>query len=206
MEIRRSTWALGAVCLLLASSTTSFAQKPAKGQKLQGRKGAANMATLPVDSIDAVVKLTPDQKTKITAIHDKYAADSKPLKTIKGASADPANAQKLREFTTQANKDIFAVLTPEQQTTLQAASKNMSSLNGVGLPPALAMELKLTDDQKTKLAEISREVRERVKAGAKKKDAVTELKPKIEAILTAEQKATVTKYVAEHSKRKRKKV
>src|SRR5205814_6503 len=109
-----------------------------------------------------------------------------------------------RALTSQANSDILAALTPEQQSTLRSASRGMSTLNNVGIPPALAMELKLTEDQKTKLGQIATEVRDKLKTGAKKRDLQLEVKPRVEAILTADQKAIVEKYVAAHRKGKRK--
>ena len=62
-------------------------------------------------------------------------------------------------------------------------------------------ELKLTDDQKKKIADVSKEIREKMQnggAGADRRALMQEGRTKVEAILTAEQKAAIEKYNKEH--------
>src|SRR5205085_5884079 len=108
MSIQR-IWVMVVAAVCLSAAGSAVAQKQAKAQK---KGGVANLAVLPVDAIDAAVKLTPDQKVRITAIHDKYRTDAAPLRPVKGVPADPSNTQKLRALTSQANSDILAALTP----------------------------------------------------------------------------------------------
>src|SRR2546428_9282960 len=92
-----------------------------RAQGAQGQRGAGRvtLATLPIKALDATVKLTDDEKTKITAIQEKYKTDAQALRPAQGAQPDPANRQKLRDLSMKANTDIEAVLTKEQNEKLK---------------------------------------------------------------------------------------
>jgi hypothetical protein len=74
--------------------------------------------------------VSPDQKEKLYAIHEKYAAEMKALQT------------KLRELEEARNKELDAALTPEQQARIkelreEAAQEKMKKADG-GKPAAEA--------------------------------------------------------------------
>src|SRR5205809_6429627 len=125
-----------ALCALAAGSVFAQAPKedpgqnaaPAAGRRAQGGQGQrgggrVSLATLPIKALDATVKLTDDEKSKITAIQEKYKTDAQALRPAQGAQPDPANRQKMRDLSTKANTDIEAVLTKEQNEKLKATLK-----------------------------------------------------------------------------------
>lgn len=100
-----------------ALSAASFlqAQPPEKGQ---GRKGGGGgrggmTAEAQVTRIDEAVKLTAEQKTKITAIFSKLQ------ETIQALPQEERQAKGM-ELRTAANKEVRALLTPEQQAKFDA--------------------------------------------------------------------------------------
>jgi Spy/CpxP family protein refolding chaperone len=158
----------------------------------QGRRGG--MAGLPVSAIDTLVKLTADQKTKITAVQDK-------LKTDVAASA--GDRTKTRELTTAANEDIKAVLTPDQQKTLAEKLPVVMLLNQSKAVPAGALgDVKLTSDQMDKIKTAAMATQEKMKAVAKEDrktknpEILADFKTQVDTILTADQKETVSKFHA----------
>src|SRR5262245_51113804 len=131
MRRARVGYICGMIALSLIAGAAAYGQKGVKGQK--GQKGQAKhaqamLARLPVDAIDAAVKLTSEQKAKITAIHDKFEADAKALHPAKGAAPDPANRQKMLERSRQASSEIEAVLTSEQRDKLKSVAGEMAAL------------------------------------------------------------------------------
>lgn len=64
-------------------------------------------------AIDEAVKLTAEQKPKVTAILTKASADMQAL-------SQEERREKGRAINETANKDIRALLTPEQQTKFDA--------------------------------------------------------------------------------------
>jgi Spy/CpxP family protein refolding chaperone len=196
--------------LAFVVSLPAFAQAPAapgqpgqgqgRGQGRRGQRGVS-LATIPVDALDSAVKLKADQRTKIQAIQDKLRTDSQALRPQPGSPPDPANRDKMREMNQKAIADIEAILTTEQKDKLKTAMAEMGTLRSVGIPLALAGSLKLTDDQKKKIADISKEIREKMQnggQGADRRALMQEGRTKVEAILTAEQKAAIEKYNKEH--------
>ena len=191
-----------ATALSFVMAGSAFAQAPAKQKGQKRDKGArgVQLATIPVQALDSLVKLTPDQKTKITAIHDKFETSARAL------PKDPSSREKRRELAQTASRDIRAILTEEQNTKLQTVARDFKGMTGAGIPLPLIQELKLTDDQKKKIAEIVAEARKGAgNAPADRKGMRQQVQSKIAAVLTADQKAIVTKYMAEHGKGKKKK-
>lgn len=160
--------------LLSAVSLSAFAQDngagaaPAGGGRQgrgQGRgqggfqRGGASLATVPVATMDSYLKLTGDQKTKITAIQTQYKADTKDLVFQPGGQQDPQAMQEMfqkrQAATTKADTDIKAVLTADQTKMLPDMNKELGALRQLGIPAEVLGDLKLTADQKTKLTTIA---------------------------------------------------
>ena len=205
--------AAGTIALVI--SLPSFAQAPAApgqqpGQGRQGRGGqgrgqgrqrGVTVATMPIEALDAAVKLKPEQKTKIQAIQEKLRTDLQALAPQPGGQPDPASRDKRRELNQKGVAHIEAILTTEQKDKLKTAMAEMTTLRSVGIPMALAGQLKLTDDQKKKIADVSKEIREKMQnggQGADRRALMQEGRTKVEAILTADQKAAIEKYNKEH--------
>ena len=209
MQARKLALLCAAAVVMMAVSVSAFAQNPpgqgrAQGRGQRGRR--VTVATLPVSVLDAVVKLTPEQKTKITAIHDKYEADTRSLRPQQGTQPDPTSRQKLADLSRQAVTDIEAVLTQEQKDKLKEAAKDFAMFQAAGIPLELFGELKLTDEQKKKLADIAKESREKsngVTDRAQLRTINQDARAKAEAVLTADQKAAIEKYRKEHPRQGR---
>lgn len=196
---------------VLCFSTVAFAQDaaapqpgaPGGRQRGQGggRQGGRQMsvAALPVATLDSIVKLTAEQKTKITKIHDEYVKQSEALRPQQGQQPAPDAMQKRRDLNTQTTKQIEDVLTAEQKTKLTDARKEMTLYRMAGIPTGLYGQIKLTAEQKTKLQEIQKSMtpqqggdREAMRA------AQREGREKAAAVLTPAQKAQIEKYQKEH--------
>lgn len=188
---------LSAPILAQTPATAPSVKTPAKGG--QGRR--AGMANLPVSAIDALVTLKDDQKTKITAVQDKLKTDM----------ADAAGDRvKITELRTAANEDIKAVLTPDQQKTLTAKLPVVMLLNQSKAVPAGAFgDVKLTSDQMDKIKTAAMATQDKMKAVAKEDrktknpEILADFKTQVDAILTADQKETVSKYHAPKAAKKK---
>ncbi len=64
----------------------------------------------------------------------------------------------MRNAQQQTSRKIEAILTPEQKQALPALLKELDALRGVGLPADLYAQLKLTSDQKTRIATIAQKM------------------------------------------------
>jgi Spy/CpxP family protein refolding chaperone len=193
---------------MITLSAAAFAQgEPGQGGGRRfGRQGGRGMmlAMIPVAALDAELKLSADQKTKITAIHDKFEANTKALRPQPGTQSDPANFQKLRELSQQANQEIQAVLTDQQKAKLPVAVRNLMMLRTVGIPVQVYGDLKLTDTQKQQIQTIVRETQEKMRALSpderreKGRELRQEAQSKVSALLTDSQKTTIANYEKAH--------
>ena len=199
-----------AASALLVMSAPILAQTPntppaagapkVKGVAKGGQGRRAGMTSLPVSAIDALVTLTADQKTKIAGIEDK-------LKTDTAAAA--GDKVKTRELRVAANADVKAVLTPAQQTTLNEKLPVVMLLNQSKAVPAAAFsDAKLTSDQMAKIKTIAAGTQSKLKA-LTKDDRKTQnpiiladFKTQVDTILTADQKAAISKVHVGKGKKK----
>lgn len=220
-------WKLSCICaaVLLTATTAMGAYAQAGGQR-GGRGGGRNagpltIATVPVDLLATELKLTDDQKTKITAARTKMQQDLQAARPAAGAATDrQAQAAKRQEINQQAVKDIEEVLTPDQKKQEPDLIKNLSALRSTGIPMPTYGDLKLTDEQRTKLAALAgdidkdraqkmKDMQEARQAGDQAK--VTEIQQSLRggntpnekalALLTDSQKETITKYQKDHPAR-----
>lgn len=205
------TAVLGTITCLCA---TTFAQQPGArpggGQRRgfggfgggQGRGGGRQMsvAALPIATLDAIVKLTPAQKTKITPIHDNFVKSAAAFRPQPGQRPDPSVMQKMMDLNTQATKDIEAVLTPAQKTKLEAARKEMGLYRLAGIPLGLYGQIKLTGDQRTKLQTIQQGMMSAQPGGDRQamRAAMQAARQNAAAVLTPAQTAQIAKYLQEH--------
>lgn len=226
------TWNLGLLCAAVALSAaigvSALAQPPAAGAGGGGRQGRGggqrgqgfgqtSVVTVPAAALAGPLKLTDDQKTKIAASQDKFTKDRTAL-MAPDANGQRPNFQeigpKVQELTAATQKDIEAVLTEDQKKMLPAVLKDFQALQGAGIPAGVVGDLKLTADQKTKIAEIAKasqaEIaakRQELQGGdrAAMQQALADLRKaqtdKIQAVLTDKQKTTLADYIKAHPQR-----
>jgi periplasmic protein CpxP/Spy len=108
---RRFVAALGAVAVCGAALCT--VPMMAQGG---GGGGMRMTSDQRVERLDTAVTLTADQKTKVKAIYD---ADQKKMEDMRTAQ-DPDMMTKMQAMRADENKQIRALLTPEQQTKFDA--------------------------------------------------------------------------------------
>jgi len=227
---------IGLMCaslfLLSAVAVTSFAQgngvaaggggrRQRQGGQGGGQRrgGGLTLATIPVATLDSYLKLTAEQKTKITAIQTQYAADIKAL--APAAPADP-NAQpdrqalqemmqKRNEAGMKATSDIKAVLTDDQSKLVPDMTKELGAFQSAGIPVGVVSDLKITPEQKTKITTISTDSQKEIAAkrqeaqangGQVDRQAMQDLQKaaneKIQAVLTEDQKTKLAAYLKAH--------
>ncbi len=182
-----------------ATQTVPATEKPAKGQGKRSGRGFS-LAVMPVSAIDYVVKLTEDQKTKISAVLDKYKEDEK---------AATGDRPKMQELSKKTNDDLFAILTTEQKETLKKETPMLGTLSRTkAIPLSVLGNLKLTDDQKSKITEVATGAQTKMREArgdrAAQQTLQAELKAKIEALLTDDQKKIIAEHPEKMTKKKKK--
>jgi Spy/CpxP family protein refolding chaperone len=147
--------AVFAATLLLAISQAAVAQ-PEEGRRERGGPGGRrfaggfqSMLRLTMNErVRDVLKLSDEQKAKIDDLAEQFRNDMGKFLNDRGS---PEEMQKLREETTVKLADVLDV---GQRKRLQEISIQAWGAGAVLADPALAKELKVTDEQKSKLQEI----------------------------------------------------
>lgn len=143
------------------------------------------------------LKVTDDQKKQLMEAGEKFRASGQELREKLQNASMEERMKLLAERTAEETRVLGGILNKDQQTRLRQLVLQQQGLTAAAQPD-VADELKLTDDQKTKVREIVaghlRSVRELFQGGAnadarEKFLALTrETSGKVEAILTGEQK------------------
>lgn len=197
-----------AMAVTLAIGAGAQTQRPNRQRQATQREARLSAAQVPVDLLKSVCKLTDEQATKIEAIQKKLAEDLRALRPQPGATPDPSAAQKRRELTQKATSEINDILTAEQKEALKAAVPQITALRAANVPLQVVGKLQLTEEQKQKMAEIAKELREKTanlpadERRAKMRELNAEARTKVEAILTPEQKDIIKKYNEENRARR----
>jgi len=199
--------------VLMLVAGTNYAQERGGGQRPsqaagqgQGRpnaQGRQNMS--PEEMVKAQtkrlvdeLKLNKDQEAKITAIYKKSANNTTDFQKMRDASE--AERTKMRETMQktrdQQEKDIKAVLTPEQVKTYEASLKNrqngqggrMGGFGGQNMDPAemlkmqtqrLVEQYKLNKDQEAKVTAINKKYSQNQTDFSRMRDASDEERTKM---------------------------
>jgi protein CpxP len=176
-----------AALMLTAASCAEAQDAPATtGQERRGEDGRgpgadpAKMAERQTERMTEVLKLSADQRTKVQAINEKYAAQMKQLHDAKTAERG-AMREKMQSLRQQQNTELNTVLNAGQQATWQKESaerrghgrfdgpRGEGRGHGRDLDPAahagrqtarMTEVLKLTSDQCAKVEAINRKYAE----------------------------------------------
>jgi len=164
-----------------------------------------------MEEIAKELQLTDEQQSKLRDVFQGPAEEFKALR----ANTNLSNEQKMKEFQAIQQKiepQVKAILTPEQFAKWQVLREKMTAQSAAGVRDrmaAIAVELKLTDEQKAKLKEVFQGPTEQIKAlrantnltpeqKMKEYQAIQEkVEPQVKEILTPEQ---FTKWQAEREK------
>jgi Spy/CpxP family protein refolding chaperone len=194
--------------MLLALGIAACAQAPnnAGQQRQRGQRAQLTLAVIPPEVMNSITPLKGDQKSKITAIQDKFKADVTAARGTAGAGG--ADREKMRELSTKASDDVKAVLTPNQASAIETAAPALALLRSTRTVSMNAVpELKLTPDQWTQIEAVASDVRTKAQGVPReqRRDKMRELnadaKTRIDAILTPQQKAIAAKHPVETGRR-----
>jgi Spy/CpxP family protein refolding chaperone len=163
----------------------------------RGMGGGAQLLRRP--EVQAELKLTDDQKTKVTEMLQKLR-ESQQARFQDLRDASPEERQKIMtEMQAEQMKQVNAILNTDQQKRFKEISLQQQGYSALA-QPAVADELKLTDDQKSKLKDILQKQQEsmreifqsaggdRAAAQEKMQTLRKETDDKIAALLTDDQK------------------
>lgn len=131
-----------------------------------GRQRKPSLAMMPVEFLTNGLNLTSAQQTKINQIQQKMREQRRsmmpPPPQQGGQFGRPegpppqgqpgGNRDKMQAMERQTVQQIEAVLTAEQKKQVPGLIAELETLRSAGLPPALSGKLKLTVEQKKKIA------------------------------------------------------
>jgi hypothetical protein len=140
-----------ALAFWVVATLPAVAQPPGGGRGFGGGMGGptpkARLATL--SEVQADLKLSDDQKSKISAISDQLVSDTRAV--IGGGGGDPGEMRtKMEQLSKDSSAKVDALLEPTQQKRLQEIAIQVNGANSLS-DPAVAQQLQLSDDQKKKL-------------------------------------------------------
>jgi Spy/CpxP family protein refolding chaperone len=207
MRFSRQGWAVIAALVLVAMvSQVSLAQRE-EGRRGRGGPGGGMFGPptagrlLGLKEVQDALKLTDDQKGRIEEINDKMREE------MREAFQGGFDREKMMKITTDTSEKINEVLDDGQEKRLMGI---MIQVNGAAAiaDPAVAKELNITDDQKSKMQEIRTGVREefeklrdqdlsREERGKKFEEIQADLNKKVLAELTSDQQAQLEKLKGE---------
>jgi Spy/CpxP family protein refolding chaperone len=143
---RGAALALGATLVLAGSA---MAQRGG-GFGFGGRGGGSGANMLSMPEVQTELKLTDEQKTKVMTLVDQLRDErQQQFQELRDLSADERQ-KRMAEIRTDTNKRVNAILNTDQQKRyhqLELQRMGMSAL----AQKDVADELKLTDDQRTKI-------------------------------------------------------
>jgi hypothetical protein len=142
------------LALVLAITPLAEAQR-GRGRGFFGRGltiSKVNLAS--AEQIQAALKMSAEQKTKVTEIADAYRTESRELR--QDAGGDFASIREdMQELTNETTEKLMAALDEAQQKRLGELYIQANGASLLTTDEKLQESLKVTADQKAKLAEVS---------------------------------------------------
>ncbi|HZT41639.1 MAG TPA: Spy/CpxP family protein refolding chaperone [Chthonomonadaceae bacterium] len=241
-HLRKRCLTIGTAAALLLGATLALAQPPPPGPGGNGPGGPPpfgrpggpppfggpggppppiTAATVPLPFLEAGLKLTDDQQTKIAQIQQQFRKQMRaqmppPPGPGEGGPPDPqtmrAAMEKGREMEQQATHRIEAVLTSEQKATLPDLLDEARALQAAGIPLEAYNDLKLSADQRQQITAIGKKTRQEMdqkRQAAQQSGDFESLREamrsthqqaheKVMAILTESQRETAQKFARQH--------
>ncbi|MCI0334634.1 MAG: hypothetical protein L0228_15565 [Planctomycetes bacterium] len=190
-----------AVTVVLVISHITLAQ-PDEGRRWRGGPGggrlggASSVRLASLNEVQDALKLSDDQKTKVEEINDQFRSNFRKLLQEGG------RREEMQKLNQNASAKLAELLDDEQEKRLRGITIQVMGANAVVADPALAKELNVTDEQKSKLKETQqsimramgdafRKMRDSDASGkdrrAKFEELRAEAEKKLLAVLTTEQ-------------------
>jgi hypothetical protein len=139
------------VAALAALVTTCFGQ----GRGGFGFGPRVGFALMRSPAVKTDLKLTDDQQTKVQDLSDKVMTKMRDLFQTDGRDFEKIQADS-KPIMEDANKELNTILTADQQTRLKQIAVQLAGNSAAASMPEVQTELKLTDDQKSKIAAIQK--------------------------------------------------
>jgi len=138
-----------AVCLLVVLVTVDSASAQ-RGRGFRRMFGASNAQLASLPEVQTELKMTDEQKTRVTEINDKLGEDRRELF---GTGFDHWNEirGRVEQLNRDASQQVDGLLDPAQRKRLQEISIQQNGPRALRNSDVVA-ELGLSDEQKTKLA------------------------------------------------------
>jgi len=185
-----------------------------------GGPGARSLtvAEVPVHVLAIELNLTDDQKSKIESTEKDIQSQRRDLFGSPGERPDPdqmqANFEKMRALDKSAQAKVEAILTSDQQAEVKPLLKSLGTLRPVDIPIELYSDLKLTDDQKSDIADLAASNRKAMQAAFSQgrdggfdqvrtamDNVRTKTDAKLKTILTEKQYDLIEAYRQKHPRR-----
>jgi hypothetical protein len=189
------------VALAVAVAAPTWAQGQGRGQgRGFGAFGGGALQLIQIPEVQTELKLTDEQKGKFQQMGQEMGGAMREMFQALQNAAPEERQKKLQEFQADANKKINAVLNADQQKRLRQLVLQRQGPAVLAQDESVAKDLKVTDEQKQKIAAITREAGEQRRAllqggglqnpetRAKMEEITKQTNEKITATLTDAQK------------------
>lgn len=197
--------------VVLACIGSAFAQGGGQGRRggmmqFGGRGGGSPVMLLQREDVQGELKLTDDQKSKLSGIRDKMQDRMREaFQAAAGGGGQPDREKMMAEMqkvTAEIQKEVDGILNEDQKKRLRELAVQRAG-NGAVMMPDVAKELGITDAQKTKIqalqqkqGEATQALFEKMRSGELDRDQMREkmegnqkaLDEEIGKILTEDQK------------------
>lgn len=152
MRIAGKGWAIAAALMAVGVMVQVSLAQPGEGRRGRGPGGGFGGPPTPVrllgvKEVQDALKLTDEQKTKITDLNNKVREE------IRTAMQDGGSREKVQKLMDETTAKVKEILDEGQQKRLLGIFVQVNGANAVANPD-VAKELNVTDDQKKKIEEI----------------------------------------------------
>lgn len=192
-RVSMSAVALAVVVLAaqVAEAQPGGGQGRGRGQRGFGGRGGANVVTIAAnEQVQTMIAAKDEQKTKITEIRDKLQEDTQAAFTAAGDDFAAVIAENAK-LTADAEGKVAAVLDATQNEKVLSILANVSGVQSL-TNAQMQKNLKVTDEQKTKLTEVAAAAPRGGRRGMSEEE-VAALDKQYTDVLSTEQQAAFAK-------------
>ncbi|HEX2473913.1 MAG TPA: hypothetical protein VHK01_04175 [Lacipirellulaceae bacterium] len=205
----RVSWMLAGMAIVVLMAEVAQAQREGGRRGRFGRGGfRGNISSVQLvaesDEVRTALNVTPEQEEKIETINDELRDARRDAFENRGGGGDfRAAMQEMEKLNQEASAKLAEVLEPDQQKRLLGISIQVNGAAALN-EPAVAKELEITDEQKTKVGEAResnmeatreafRDLRDQDLSEDEMRDKMREIQQegdkKVLAVLTSDQQA-----------------